>query len=132
MSGLGRLEFGTHQAMSFRYTSISSLLWIVNSVFLFFIISKYKDSVLIKQSQRIINAIAIIIIIFMAISLIRTSYRVGYSVLRKYHETLEPIREKITGEMSDEELKKVYIHTDHVRYCLGILKKHHLSVYREE
>ncbi|MBN2135596.1 MAG: hypothetical protein JW737_07700 [Acidobacteria bacterium] len=132
MSGLGRLEFGAHQAMSYRYTSISSLLWVANSILLFFLINRYKNGILIKHSQRVLQVVAIIIIVFMAISLIRTSYRVGYSVLRKYHETLEPIRKKITSEISDEDLKKVYIHTEHVRYCLGILNKNHLSVYREK
>ncbi len=97
LTGIGRAGFGTSQATSYRYVTFSNLIWFTILVFLAIELGDVGTAVKSKRAARAkriaLGAVLIIIILLVG----RTSYRVGYRVLKSYHGRLVPARFELTS-----------------------------------
>jgi hypothetical protein len=132
MTGVGRVGLGSEQAMSYRYVTFSSLLWFSNSVFLYILIKLFLADVDKWKKKRFVFVIFSIFSLSMLFLLGRTSYRVGYRALQSYHDSLVPARRELRRGEDEELLNRLYIDPDSVREGIEILKRHKLSVFRED
>lgn len=133
LTGIGRVSFGPVQAMSYRYVTFSSLLWMANFVYLFLLLQRVRKKTP-KPLVRVVGQGAVLVFIFLLlVGIGRTSYRVGHRVFVSHHHRLAPVRLEFEGNPvpRDELLLRVYVDADYVREGLKILKKHELSVFRK-
>jgi len=130
LTGIGRVGFGSAQAMSGRYVPFSILIWVSNFAFLFILLQDIRARTR-TWLGRILSFAGIgglsIILVF---GIVRTSYRVGYRVFKSYHARMLPARSELSRGEDKQLLVRLYIDADHVRQGIGILKKHNLSVFR--
>jgi hypothetical protein len=132
MTGVGRVGLGSEQAMSYRYVTFSNLLWFANSVFLYILIKFFLADVDKRKKSRFVFVIISACCLSVLFLVGRTSYRVGYRALQSYHENLVPARLELRRGEDEELLKRLYIDPDSVREGIEILRRHKLSVFREE
>jgi len=130
LTGIGRVGFGVTQATSYRYVTFSNLIWFAILVFLAVELWEVGTAAKSKRAawaKRIaLGAVVIIILVLVG----RTSYRVGYRVLKSYHGRLLPARSELLRGQNDELLRRLYIDPGYVREGREVLKKHNLSVFR--
>ena len=132
MTGVGRVGLGSEQAMSYRYVTFSNLLWFANSVFLYILIKFFLADVDKRKKRRFVMVILSAFCLSVLFLVGRTSYRVGYRALQSYHDSLVPAQRELRRGDDVELLKRLYIDPDSVREGIEILKRHKLSVFREE
>lgn len=129
LSGIGRLELGSGTAMSGRYKTFSSLIWVADFVFLYYLF--FEISRRFKKFLRFagLGFLSIFVLVFLFISL-RSSYRVGHRGLRSFHANILEIKNDILQNKSGVDLSRLFPHTNVVQEGLAILEKYHLSIYR--
>ncbi|MEW5901949.1 MAG: hypothetical protein AB1715_10840, partial [Acidobacteriota bacterium] len=130
LTGIGRVAFGSVQAMSYRYVTFSNLIWVADFLFLYILSQEIR-----RQSKprlrRGISAAAVSILIFVLLfGIARTSYRVGHRVLKSYHARLSEARSELLRGEDKTLLLRLYIDADYVRQGIETLRKHKLSVFR--
>jgi len=133
LTGSGRVGFGTVQAMSYRYVTFSSLLWVANFVY-FLVLLELTPKMLKKRMARVSSRALILFLVFLLLlGAIRTSYRVGHRVFVSHHRRLAPVYFEFRRNPTpgDELLFRLYVDADYVRQGINILKKHGLSVFRK-
>ena len=119
VSALGRAGFGTMSALSLRYVTISSLLWISNCVFL------YLLAVQSKRFRKI--SVTILVSILFLISL-NSVY--GGLYARKQYYYLYPARQELYGLQNEELLKRLHHNPQTLRRYVEMMKKYRLSLFR--
>lgn len=130
LTGIGRVGFGTAQATSYRYVTFSNLIWFSNFIFLAIQFREIRFGSKSKIGARL-KMTTFWVILFIILFLVgRTSYRIGYRVLKSYHNRLLPARSELWRGENDELLGRLYIDPDYVREGIKILQKHKLSVFR--
>jgi len=130
LTGIGRVGFGAMQATSYRYVTFSNLIWFAILVFLAVQLGDVGTAAKSKRAARV-KRIALGAIIIITLVLVgRTSYRVGYRMLKSYHGRLLPARTELLRGENDELLRRLYIDPGYVREGREVLKKHSLSVFR--
>jgi hypothetical protein len=131
LTGIGRVGFGSAQAMDGRYVPFSSLLWISNFVLLF-LFSREIPAREGRRGGRILGLTGVGILAFVLVFWIgRTSFRVGHRVFKSYHARMLPARQELLQGEDDERLLRLYKDADYVRRGIDLLKKHKLSVFRK-
>jgi hypothetical protein len=133
VTGIARAGFGSVQAITSRYTTISYLLWFSNVVFLYLlIVGSYPEKEISEKSAltRFASFSALAIMVFqIASSSIRTQSDFGI----KYHY-LSPARDALlamdNSEGDDSILTRLCWSVDLVKKESHVLKKYHLSLFR--
>lgn len=130
LTGVGRIGFGSAQAMSGRYVPFSALIWISN--FTFF--TALSQEVRARMRARPVKVLALagigVFSFVLVFGIARTSYRVGHRVFKSYHSRMEAAREALLKGEDEKPLLDLYIDAGYIRQGADILKKHRLSVYR--
>jgi len=130
LTGIGRVGFGSAQAMSGRYVPFSVLIWVSNFAFLYFL----SQEIRLKTRRRPGGILCLAGIGFLSFILVfgiaRTSYRVGHRVFKSYHSRMVPARAELLRGEDDLLLLNLYIDAGYVRRGVEVLRKHGLSVFR--
>ena len=130
LTGIGRVGFGSAQAMSGRYVPFSALIWVSNFTLLYFLSQEIRQRMRIRPG-RIIRLAGIGILSFVLLfGIVRTSYRVGHRVFKSYHSRMLPARAAVLRGEDEQLLLRLYIDADYVRRGISVLKKYKLSVFR--
>jgi hypothetical protein len=130
LTGIGRVGFGSAQAMSGRYVPFSALIWVSNCAFLY-ILSQEIRARMRALPPRILSFAGIGVLSFIILfGIARTSYRVGHRVFKSYHSRMLPARSELLRGEDEQLLLRLYIDADYVRRGIEVLKKHGLSVFR--
>ncbi len=130
LTGIGRVGFGSVQAMSGRYVPFSALIWVSNFAFLF-VLSKEIRARARTRTGRILGLAGLGVLVFFLVFWIgRTSYRVGHRVFKSYHSRMLPARQELLQGENEEYLLRLYIDADYILQATEILKRHNLSVFR--
>jgi hypothetical protein len=130
LTGIGRVGFGSAQAMSGRYVPFSALIWVSNFAFLCALSHKVRDTAR-TGTVKVLALAGIGVFAFVLVfGIARTSYRVGHRVFKSYHSRMAAAREALLKGEDGKPLLDLYIDADSVRRGAGILKKHRLSVFR--
>lgn len=132
LTGIGRVGFGPVQAMSYRYVTFSSLLWVANFVYLFYLLKILPGMVRKRGTRLSVKGVTLLFAFLLLLGVVRTSYRVGHRVFVSHHHRLAPVYLELRRGYtpSDDLLRRLYIDADYVRQGLNILQKYHLSVFR--
>lgn len=134
--GIGRAGFGWGQAMSSRYVTISSLLWIANFMLLHVFVrcapmskvgSQSKNGMPMKFWMRFL---LIIVVVGFLPMLLRSSLD-GTHRLREHHDYLLPARAELFSGQDDEMLQRLFPSADLVREGIAVLRMYELSVFRK-
>ena len=120
LSAFGRSAMGIQNALSLRYVTISSLFWISLLVFL-----KLSSTFEPKSRKWNLSIATIIFLVFL-----NSIYGGLYAV--KQYSYLIPARNELYRMQDEELLKRLLPDTDWIRRSVPILKKHHLSVFKED
>jgi hypothetical protein len=130
LTGIGRVGFGSAQAMSGRYVPFSALIWVSNFAFLYSLSREIRMRAR-ARTVRILSLAAIGVFSFVLVfGIARTSYRVGLRVFKSYHARMLPARAELLRGEDEQLLLNLYIDADYVRRGVEVLKKHGLSVFR--
>jgi len=130
LTGIGRVGFGSAQAMSGRYVPFSALLWVSNIAFLYVLSQEVRTRVK-TRPIRVFGLAGIGILSFVLVfGIARTSYRVGHRVFKSYHSRMSEARAELLRGEDEKRLLNLYIDADYVRRGAEVLKKHKLSVFR--
>jgi hypothetical protein len=130
LTGIGRVGFGSAQAMSGRYVPFSILIWVSNFAFLY-ILSQEIRARMRALPPRILSLAGISVLSFILVfGIARTSYRVGHRVFKSYHSRMLPARAAVLRGDDEPLLLRLYVDADYVRRGIEVLKKHGLSVFR--
>jgi len=130
LTGIGRVGFGSAQAMSGRYVPFSSLIWVSNFAFLF-VLSREIRARMRTRPGRILSLAGIGVLSFILLfGIVRTSYRVGHRVFKSYHSQMLPARYELLRGEDEQLLLHLYIDADYIRRGVEVLRKHGLSVFR--
>jgi hypothetical protein len=136
LSGIGRIGFGSDQAMSPRYATFSNLFWVVLVVMFFLLIENMESGVIegILRTSRSLNKTIVYSILFIIVGLaVRHSYLgTFYAIERKTY--LTPARTELLKEenQDDELLKRLYPPGAFmVKDKMPILKRLKTSVFRK-
>lgn len=124
ISGAGRIELGYGQALSSRYITISTLLWLSLLVLTYVIISN-------KFHHRFLIRKIFIGSLFSLFVLILISFGIGTTNFKHRHDFLLPAREELSCGVNDFLLERLLPSTDYVKRCVPILEKYRLSVFRD-
>lgn len=130
LTGVGRIGFGSGQAMDGRYVPFSTLLWISDFAPLFIFSQQIRVRTRSRAGRILISAGLAVLVSFLVFWIGRTSYRVGHRVFRSHHSRLLPVRQELRRGEDADLLLRLYIDTDSIREGIEILKKHNLSVFR--
>jgi hypothetical protein len=130
LTGIGRVGFGSHQAMDGRYVPFSALIWVVNFVFLFILSQEIRGRMRIRLKRVLCLTGLGFLAFFIAFWIGRTSYRVGHRVFKSYHSRMLPAKHELLRGEDDELLLRLYNDAAYVRRGIEILKKHKLSAFR--
>ena len=130
MIGFGRVGIGSGQAMHSRYTAFSSLLWISNFVFIYFL-STGKE---VKRRQGLFYQMKKMTVPFLALfsALIIGSAVYGSRLYLKRCSLLLQARKELRLDKTDDAVKKLYYNEAVIKERVKILKKYKISVFREE
>lgn len=123
MSSVGRFRFGIEQAMSSRYITISSLLW----VSLFIIIFNLEHSG-IKIYRKHTAKIILLIITITPLLINFTKSTVEF---RKWHEKLMPARNELISSRDYYIMQRLYPDCDVLKEMIEIIDKYNISSLRE-
>ena len=124
LSGFGRAGFGSDYALASRYITFSSPLWVVNVVFLAFLISGEA----VPKAWKYISISILLAIVFMLLS--NSLY--GERLFNARYLYLAAARDEILSNNNDDFLLLLHPRAGVVKEGLASLKQYHLSVYREE
>jgi hypothetical protein len=128
LTGVGRVGFGSRQAMDGRYVPFSALIWVANFVFLFILSQETRAR---TRTVRVIGLAGLGVLVFFFVFWIgRTSFRVGHRVFQSYHARMLPARQELLRGKDEELLLRLYVDIDAIREGREILRKHKLSVFR--
>lgn len=130
LTGIGRVGFGSAQAMSGRYVPFSALIWVANFVFLFFLSHEIRIKARTKGGPILGLAGLAVLTFFLVFWVGRTSYRVGHRVFKSYHSRMLPARQELLRGEDKKLLLRLYIDAGSIRRGIEILRKHNLSVFR--
>lgn len=130
LTGVGRVGFGSAQAMSGRYVPFSALIWVSDFVILYALAHEVRA----KGKTSAMRVLALTGIGVLSLALVfgigRTSYRVGYRVFKSYHSRMSAARAELIRGEDKQVLLNLYIDADTVRRGAEELRKHKLSVFR--
>jgi hypothetical protein len=130
LTGIGRVGFGSGQAMDGRYVPFSALLWVSNFAFLFILTQEIRSRTR-ARARRVLGLTGLgLLVLFLVFGIGRTSYRVGHRVFKSYHSRLRPARQEILRGKDEGMLLRLYSDSAYVRRGIEILKKHKLSAFR--
>jgi len=130
LTGVGRIGFGSAQAMSGRYVPFSALIWVSNFAFLYILSQEIRARIRARPGRIFSLAGIGVLSIVLVFGIARTSYRVGYRVFKSYHARMLPARSELLRGEDEQLLLRLYIDADYVRRGTSVLKKHSLSVFR--
>jgi len=130
--GIGRAGFGYQQALSSRYTSFSLLFWISIIEILYIYIKFYfkTEMYLIKQKSSIILYVSIMLIIFIT-SLNFTSSVYSIEIFKSRQRYLSEAKNELLKDGNEKILSRLYRDLNILNEGVEILKKYHLSIFRE-
>ena len=120
VSALGRSAMGIESALNLRYVTISSLFWISLLVLL-----KLSNVTLKSKRWTRFCSGTIMFLIF-----INSIYGALYAV--KLHGYLTPARSELYRMQDEQLLERLFPDTDFIRQSIPILKKHRLSVFKNQ
>ena len=130
LTGIGRVGFGSAQAMSGRYVPFSALIWVSNFAFLYFLSQEIRQRMRTRPG-RIPSLAGIGVLSFVLLfGIARTSFRVGHRVFKSYHSRMLPARSELLRGKDEQLLLRLYNNADHIRQGIQVLEKHRLSVFR--
>ena len=118
LSGFGRAGLGIVNALSLRYVTISSFLWITDAVLLYHLISHRE-----KQKIPIFLLSGIL-----SLTVLNSVYGALYA--RKQYYFLLPAKQELLRLEDDELLKRLHYDPDTLRPHVEMLRKYRLSVFR--
>jgi hypothetical protein len=128
LTGIGRVGFGSRQAMDGRYVPFSALIWVANFVFLFILSQETRPR---TRTGRVLGLAGLGVLVFFFVFWIgRTSFRVGHRVFQSYHARMLPARQELLRGEDEALLLRLYVDIDAIREGREILRKHKLSVFR--
>lgn len=134
ITGIARVGFGSAQAMTSRYMTISSPFWFSNIVLLYSIASS-NDLRTKSHRKNALQRYALFSIIILLVLLIALSSIYARPVFDKRHDYLLPARDALlvvnNSAKSDDLLKRLFVNTDMVKEGADVLKRYHLSVFRD-
>lgn len=130
VTALGRAGFGVNHALSSRYTTVSSLLWLAIVVLLGWVATQ-RPSHEKRQGLGRGPLLAYLTIAIIAVVTVRGSHEDAVAFAR-WHRRLEPARRALMVCCDDRLLSRLYPDPNVVRQRLATLKTHRLSVFRDE
>jgi hypothetical protein len=130
LTGIGRVGFGSAQAMSGRYVPFSALIWVSNFAFLYALSQEVRARARARPGKALSWAGIGILSFILLFGIARTSYRVGHRVFKSYHSLMSPARAELVRGADERLLLRLYTDVDSIRRGTEILEKHGLSVFR--
>ncbi len=122
LTGIGRVGFGFEQAITSRYTTISSLFWIALAALVFML----AETVGAHQPMRLLSYGGTLILV----SLVIQNSLSWQTYFESRHDELLPVRSELLSLTNDDLLRRITHTPDYVRGLVPVLQKYHLSVYR--
>jgi len=127
--GLGRVGFGWQQALSSRYVTIASLLWVVVVMVLYWEWQQARDTAWQQQQHHMSIAICMAgiagMVVLGSVRSIRPSVEWQYEPLLRARQAL------IAGNADDGVLARLYADPQYVREQVKHLQRYRLSIYRD-
>ncbi len=130
--GVGRVGFGSAQAMSPRYITFANLFWVANLVLAHILLSvtpapEYGTAALgCGYRRRRRNAVAAPMILLLALGSAYGTYR----WTERYHYRLEARDELLAGD-NEEMLRRIHHEPQKIIARRPFLRKHHLSIFKD-
>lgn len=128
ITGFGRVGFGSIQALSSRYVSFSSLIWVSNIVLMFLLIQVLSKGKITHPAIHLkkILSFSLYLILFLSF----TSSYAGSIQLKYKYAALVNAQEKLSRQTYDKSLFLIYKDQKILLERIELLKKHHLSVFK--
>jgi hypothetical protein len=131
---MGRLDaWGSGVALHSRYITISSLLWITNVVLLYLLCVTTTSGL--KSRKKIVfqRGLPVLVILVLTYLLLQNNLRGKSTALYRYYDLLKARQALILGKdiKAFKELGMGSNIGDERIYQINIIKKRHLSVFRE-
>lgn len=134
ITGIGRVGFGSDQAFTSRYTTISSLLWLAIPGLLCLLVDGGGHGFSIS-SGNVVEKVGALVFVVALVVLVGASSVGALSSFRGWHEFLVPAREAmIAAEAVDadyELLGRLFADTGYLMAQRSILDEYGLSVFRD-
>ncbi len=129
LTAIARSSLGLAQALSSRYTTISSLLWISNFIFICFGLQHNRQSVLASPK---VNEPLLLTTIALVIALTLLNARHGALEFEYQHHNLERARAELFALKNDELLLRLYSNAEGVREGAKILRRYGLALFNQK
>lgn len=128
ITDFGRVGYGSTHAITSRYISLSTLIWISNIVLMYLLIHKLSKGKLTHPAKHFKNILSYSLYLILILSL--TSSYIGLIQLRDGYETLMNAQKKLSSQTYDQSLFYIYRDQKILLERIDLLKKHHLSVFK--
>lgn len=126
MTGMGRLDFGGSQALSSRYVTFSSLLWVAVIVWVYVGIARERS----REKRAFSKSAVMFLAILFAYCLVNNSVYGTFKWTERYRHKLPAQTELVSGANPDL-LQRLHPNPEIVLERREILRKHGLSVFRK-
>jgi tetratricopeptide (TPR) repeat protein len=130
MSGIGRAGFGSDYALASRYVTFSSLLWVANVFYLYLFasgraISDWDGK---KRSLNVRYCPLFVLAFILMMFIVNSVY--GAMCFNVRYQYLAAARDELLSKDNDSFLTLLYPKAATVKERLPVLKKYHLSLFR--
>jgi hypothetical protein len=130
VAGLQRLHLGAMQALSPRYTTYATLLWLGLVVMMAVCLQREGKSPD-KASRRRVWAFRFLLVSIAVLVSVCTTVGTRRSIDRHVHRLVEARQALLAGRTGDEVLEKIYPDPAYVRKYLKVLQAYKLSLFQE-
>lgn len=131
LTGLGRVQLGSIQAISSRYVTFSNLLWISNIFFLYVLIKSDNLRLRAQHKSNRWKRQMLFSIYFLVIFLIGANSAFKALKFAYQYSYLQSARAALVTSKENSYLKRLYYSERVVRERSEILKKFNLSLFRD-
>lgn len=128
VTGLGRINLGSEQALATRYIAFSSLFWVADIVFLCLLAREMGSKRWSRPATAAIVAIGLLTAINSVGSVQLAKQRYSYMAMVRLE--LVSLKDENDAEAEINAMKHIALNPKAAQSRLWILKKHHLSLYR--
>ncbi len=130
ITSMGRMNLGIEQALSSRYVTVSNLLWI-SDLALLYLLAKTGPPPGEKRSTWSLSAVAGVIGLVLLAGCALHRSLVGRSAFISFSHQLAIGRAALLSGQDDEALRTINENPKAAREAAEVLKRYHLSVYRQ-
>lgn len=130
LMGIGRSGLGSKQALTSRYATIGMPFWISLVILLYLVAS--SSSSRLKESGGIVSRAVALLAISLIVALVVYGSALGSSIVIHDHRGWSTARSQLLSGPDDDLLRQFYFNPGVARERLEILKRYHLSIFRDQ